>query len=75
MSILDNFNNDVIEINISNKNINESLDFSKFTKLQTLDCSYNKIIQLNNLPNSLQTLYCINNQIVALDNLPNSLQT
>ena len=42
-------------------------------KLIWLNCSYNKIINLNNLPNSLTKLNCSCNQIINLDNLPNSL--
>ncbi len=69
MNILDQFSDDVTEINISYKNIEGSLDFTRFTKLIKLNCINNKITSLNNLPNSLIELYCIDNQITSLDNL------
>ena len=73
LNILNTFPDDIIEININSKNISGSLDFSKFTKLQKLNCSYNQITSLNNLPQSLITLNCSNNQITSLNNLPCSL--
>jgi Leucine-rich repeat (LRR) protein len=39
-----------------------------------LDCSGNKITNLDNLPPNLQELDCSNNKITNLDNLPNSLK-
>ena len=39
-----------------------------------LDCSENKIKNLDNLPHNLQILYCWDNKITNLDNLPNSLK-
>ncbi len=74
MDILSQFDDDVTEINISHKNIVGELDFSRFTKLKSLNCNNNKITNLDNLPNSLQRLYCGFNNITNLDNLPNSLQ-
>ena len=38
-----------------------------------MDCSYNEIKSLNNLPNSLEILNCSNNNIKSLINLPKSL--
>ncbi len=73
MDILDQFANDVTEINISCKNIEGELDFKKFTKLTKLKCNNNMITSLNNLPNSLIELDCDSNEITSLDNLPNSL--
>ncbi len=73
MNILDQFADDVTEININNKKIKGSLDFSKFTKLTKLDCSVNNITSLDNLPNSLIELFCGDNKIISLDKLPNSL--
>ena len=73
MNILDKFTDDVTEINISNKNIEGILDFKRFTKLTKLNCCYNKITSLDNLPNSLIELYCGKNKITSLDNLPNLL--
>ena len=71
---LDTLLDDIIELDVSNKNLSELPDISRFTKLQKLSCYNNQITQLDNLPNSLEELYCDNNQITQLDNLPNSLQ-
>ncbi len=72
-NILDQFADDVTEINIYKKNIDGSLDFARFTKLTKLNCNNNKITSLKNLPNSLIKLDCSINNITSLDNLPNSL--
>ncbi len=73
MNILDQFADDVTEIHIIYKKIEGILDFKKFTKLTKLNCSYNKITSLDNLPNSLIKLDCRCNEITSLDNLPSSL--
>ncbi len=72
-NILDQFADDVTEINISHKKIEGILNFSGFTKLTKLDCYCNKITSLNNLPSSLIKLNCCENEITSLDNLPNLL--
>jgi Leucine-rich repeat (LRR) protein len=69
MDILDQFADDVTEIDISYKQIEGTLDFKRFTKLQKLNCTKNKITSLNNLPNSLIELYCNSNKITSLNNL------
>ena len=43
----------------------------EFVKI--LDCSYNQLTQLPELPNSLKNLSCWNNQLTQLPELPNSL--
>ena len=58
MNILDQFADNVTEINIINKKIVGILDFKRFTKLTKLDCHYNNISSLDNLPNSLTSLGC-----------------
>ncbi len=73
MDILDQFADDVTEINISHKYIVGILDFTRFTKLVKLNCGSNEITSLDNLPNSLIELHCIWNKITSLDNLPNLL--
>ncbi len=73
INILDEFADDVTEINISHKNIKGPLDFKRFTKLIKLDCNCNKITSLDNLPNSIIKLRCYNNKITSLNNLSNSL--
>ena len=65
---------DIKEINICNKNLSILPDLSIYTCLRKLECSGNKITQLNNLPYSLEELNCSNNQITQLNNLPSSLQ-
>ena len=42
--------------------------------LRYLDCSYNKLILLPDLPNSLERLDCDNNRLKLLPNLPISLE-
>ncbi len=87
MNILDEFADDVTEINISNKKIVGILDFripfslekvsvpkeTRFTKLIELSCNNNEITCLDNLPNSLSKLYCSYNKISSLNILPSSL--
>ncbi len=68
-NILDEFADDVTVIIIRHKQIEGLLDFKRFTKLTKLNCCYNKITSLDNLPNSLTILYCGNNQITSLENL------
>ncbi len=68
-NILDQFADDVTEIDISYKQIEGPLDFERFTKLQKLECNNNKISSLDNLSNSLIELYCGYNKITSLDNL------
>ncbi len=73
MDILNQFADDVTEIDISKKNIEGQLDFTRFTKLVKLNCNSNEITSLNNLPNSLIELDCRFNEITSLNNLSNSL--
>ena len=75
IQILNQYNIDIIELNLSSANINGILDLLKFTQLKTLNCSNNQITNLNKLPNSLTTLNCSHTKITNLDNLPNSLTT
>jgi Leucine-rich repeat (LRR) protein len=65
------------------KNLNEKIRISSLEELRKkdfwndivyLDCSYNKITNLDNLPTNLQILHCSYNEITNLDNLPNSLK-
>ncbi len=69
MNILDQFADDVTEIDIIFKNIKGILDFKRFTKLVKLNCTSNKITSLDNLPNSLIELNCYYNEITSLNNL------
>ena len=72
IDILKTRSNNVIKLNLSNKNIIGLLDLIKFNSLIKLDCSNNQITNFDNLPNSLIELYCSNNQITNLDNIKKS---
>jgi len=45
------------------------------TKLKELDCRWNQLKSLPELPSSLWTLYCQNNQLTSLPVLPSKLDT
>ena len=61
---------DVKYLNINNSNLYElPNDIKLYKNLDTLDCSYNKLTQLNNLPNSIKKLICSHNKLIRLDNL------
>ena len=49
-------------------------DIDKYTRLKYLKCSYNKLINLDNLPPTLIELDCSWNELTSLDNLPLSLK-
>ena len=63
MEYINSLSPDVIEIDISYKNLSILPDLSRFTCLQKLDCSCNQIIQLDNLPFSLIKLHCYGNKM------------
>ena len=67
---------DIERINLSNKDLTELPDLSRFTNLKMLDCCINSLFVLpENLPQSLQELYCYNNFLSKLpENLPQNLQ-
>ena len=71
---LNSLNVNVKEINLSNKELTVLPDLSRFTNLKKLDCSFNKIKKINNLPEGLENLYCENNQIKELNNFPKGLK-
>ena len=73
--ILDTYTFDTELIDLSDKGLTKLPDLTRFTKLKTLNCSYNQLIELNNLPNTLTYLDCWNNQLTELSNLPNTLTT
>ncbi len=72
-NILNQFADDVTEIDISYKSIEGTLNFTRFTKLVKLKCNNSQITSLDNIPHSLIELDCSINKIISLDNLPNSL--
>ena len=70
MDILEEFTDDVNEINISYKNILGTLDFNRFTKLTKLNCSNNNITHLPKiLPTNLKILNISRNKIHILPKL------
>lgn len=64
-----------ITMNISRKRIYHDINLLDFIKLEKLDCSQNKIKNLDNiLPGSLIDLDCSSNLLTVLDNLPIQLR-
>jgi hypothetical protein len=64
----------IYQLDLSEQNLNELPDLSKYTNLKYLNCSYNNITLLNNLPDSLEVLICCSNSILCLpDQLPPNL--
>jgi Leucine-rich repeat (LRR) protein len=74
-SYIDSLDDSITELNLYDKQLTCLPDLSKFKQLTKLDCGYNQITELNNLPNSITILYCSNNQITELNNLANSITT
>ena len=60
-------------LDISNKKIEGILCLNDFEKLEELNCSFNEITEIINLPYSLKYLNCSNNKIVNLYKLPNDM--
>jgi hypothetical protein len=73
IELLDTYDPDILNLDISVKNISGILDLSKFTCLKSLRCNHNTITNIINIPNTLEKLLCNTNQITQLDNLPESL--
>jgi len=60
---------------ISRKRINGKINFLDYNKLKKVDCSQNKITELDGMiPETLLDLNCSNNKITTLDNLPSKLR-
>ena len=64
--ILDTYTFDTELIDLSDKRLTKLPDLTRFTKLKTLICSCNQLIELT-------TLYCNYNQLTKLSNLSNTL--
>lgn len=60
-------------MNVSSDTIYDLTGIQYFTSLQNLNCSYNRLDTLQNLPGSLTTLACHVNSILWIDALPSSL--
>ena len=65
---------DTTEIDISNRGLSYLPDLTRFTQLQKLDCSKNKITTLSTLPTTLKTLLCSYNKLTILPPLPDNLE-
>ncbi len=61
LNILNLFEKNVTELDISNMQIHGVLDLDEFTKLKKLNCSNNKIIQIINIPKYLDSFDISNN--------------
>jgi len=70
---LDSLPETIEEINISNTKITYIPSLSRFTNLKKLNCSYNKLTQLPELPFTLTHLYCYYNKLTVLPKLPSIL--
>ena len=58
---------DILELDLSNCNLTELPDLSRFTQLQELNCEQNKLTSLpDHLPHYLRRLYCSCNQLTSL---------
>jgi hypothetical protein len=65
--------NDITELDISDKNLTNLPDISRFTNLQILKCHRNKITVLPKLPDKLTQLICYSNELTELPELPEHL--
>ncbi len=74
IELLESYNSDIKELNISSKKIKGSLNLKKFTCLEKLDCSNNFIASIQNIPKTLIELNCNSNIIKTINNLPANLQ-
>ena len=66
----------ITELDLSNKGLNELPDLSKYTNLKKLNCQGNCIARLDNLPPGLQKLNCCYNPFIynfepTLENIRN----
>ncbi len=70
---LDSLNSDVIEIILTNYDLEELPDLSRFTNIIKLNINNNNLSIIQQLPQSLKYLYCSNNNLETLCQLPNDL--
>ena len=61
-------------LNVSERSISNLEGLHYFSKLTSLDCSYNILTSLPTLPSTLKELYCQANQLTSLGNLPASIE-
>jgi Leucine-rich repeat (LRR) protein len=67
---LDSLPDDTETIDLSNKNLEQLPDLSRFYNLKTLYCQFNNLVSLPELPN-VAVLHCLHNNLVSLPELPN----
>ena len=72
---IDSLPDDILKLNLSNKELTELPDLSRFSELEKLYCCNNQLTSLpETLPESLKLLECWKNQLTYLpETLPNSL--
>jgi hypothetical protein len=58
---------------LAHQNISNLSGIEAFSNLTELDCSYNQIATLENLPESLEKLICNNNQITSIAHIPSNI--
>jgi Leucine-rich repeat (LRR) protein len=61
-------------LDISVRFLHQLPDLSKFINLKELDCCFNALTHLDNLPLPLEILRCSNNNLTNIDNLPPHLK-
>jgi Leucine-rich repeat (LRR) protein len=71
---LDSLSNDIQIIRLSYKNLTYIPSLERFYKLKELNCSWNQLTKLPNLPYTLEILDCSDNLILNIPYLSNKLQ-
>ena len=74
IEILNKYDKNTISLDISNKEIVGILCLNDFKKLEELNCSFNEITEIINLPYILKYLNCSNNKIVKLNIFSNIIE-
>jgi len=75
--LLDVNNEEVVnckKLSLCGLNIKDLTGIEYFVNLEKLDCSYNRLTTLPNLPETLKDLNCYNNNLTSLPNLPGALK-
>ena len=64
----------VIEKELTFNNIEELLKYDRYNKITCLDCPFNSLTKLPELPSSLRDLICSDNELTELLELPPTLK-
>lgn len=72
-SYLNSLYEDILEINIIDKDLRYLPDLTRFKKLEILNCRINRLRYLPALPKSLKRLNCTDNRLINLPELPEKL--